>query len=148
MKIKFFSMTLLVCATMFFLLLAGMTARAADKDLNLEAELVLGTNEAQTNGTPVSPQIEKKLKRLPLKWGSYSVINSQQFSLAKDESKNVTLSSECEISVTNLGGERVKVTLMGNGQNVGKITQSLKKGQTLVAGGSVEQTFVVLRQMD
>jgi hypothetical protein len=148
MRTKFFSATKLVCAAMFFLLLACVSARAADKDLKLEAELVLGTNEAQTNGTPVSLQIEKKLKRLPLKWGSYFVINSQQFSMAKDESKNVSLSSECQISVINLGGERVKVTLMGNGQTVGKITQSLKKGQTLVAGGSVEQTFVVLRQID
>jgi hypothetical protein len=148
MKIKFPSMTRLFCAAVFFLLLAGVSAHAADKDLKLEAELILGTNGTQTNGTPVSPQIEKKLKRLPLKWGSYSVINSQQFSLAKDESKNVSLSGECEISVTNLGGERVKMTLMGNGQTVGKIMQSLKKGQALVAGGIVEQTFVVLRQVD
>jgi len=148
MRIKFFSATKLVCAAMFFLLLAGVSARAADKDLKLEAELVLGTNEAQTNGTPVSPQIEKKLKRLPLKWGSYFVINSQQFSVAKDESKNVSLSGECQISVTNLGGERVKITLIGDGQIIGKITQSLKKGQALVAGGIVGQTFVVLRQID
>ena len=133
---------------MFFLLLAGVTARAADKALKLEAQLVLGSNDPQANGTPVSPQIEKKLKRLPLKWGHYFVINSQQFPLAKDESKEVNLSSECQISVTNLGGERVKLTLMGNGQNVGKITQSLKKGQALVAGGSAGNTIVVLRQMD
>jgi hypothetical protein len=148
MSTKFFSATRLVCVAIFFLLLAGVSARAADKDLKLEAQLVLGSNDAQTNGRPVSAQIEKKLKHLPLKWGHYSVVNSQQFTLAKNESKDVSLSSECQISVTNLGGERVKLTLMGNGQNVGKITQSLKKGQALVAGGNAGNNIVVLRQMD
>jgi hypothetical protein len=148
MSIKFFSTTRLVCATLFFLLLAGVNANAADKTLKLEAQLVLGSNEVQTNGKPVSPQIEKKLKHLPLKWQHYSVVNAQQFTLAKDESKDVSLSGECQVSVTNLGGERVKLTLMGNGQNVGNITQSLKKGQALVAGGNEGNTIVVLRQMD
>jgi hypothetical protein len=148
MNTKFFSATRLACAALLFLLIAGVSARAADKDLKLEAQLVLGSNEAQASGRPISAQIEKKLKHLPLKWGHYSVINSQQITLAKNESKDVSLSSECQISVTNLGGERVKLTLMGNGQNIGKITQSLKKGQTLVAGGSAGNNIVVLRQMD
>src|SRR5258707_982512 len=107
MSTKFFSANKLVCAAMLFHLLTGVTARAADKDLKLEVQLVLGSNEVQTNGKPVSPQVEKKLKRLPLKWQHYSVINSQQFSLAKSESKEIGLSSECQISVNNLGGERV-----------------------------------------
>ena len=133
-------MTKLVCAAMFFLLLAGMTARA---DLKLEAQLVLGTNEAQTNGTPVSPQIEKKLKRLPLKWGSYFVISSQQFSLAKNETNHMVLGGS-EMIVKNLGGERVELTLIDRG----KITQSLHKGQTLVTNVKDENSFVVLRQAD
>jgi hypothetical protein len=140
MKIKFFSMTKLVCATMFFLLLAGMSARA---DLKLEAQLILGTNEAQTNGTPVSPQIEKKLKRLPLKWGTYFVISSQQFSLAKNETNHMVLGGS-EMIVKNLGGERVELTLIDHG----KITQSLHKGQTLVTNVKDENSFVVLRQAD
>jgi hypothetical protein len=148
MSTKFFSATRLVCGALFFLLFAGATAHAADKTLKLEAQLVLGSNDAPTNGRPVSPQIEKKLKHLPLKWQHYSVVNAQQFSLAKNESKDVSLSGECQISVTSLGGERVKLTLMGNGQNVGNITQSLKKGHVLVAGGNEGNTIVVLRQMD
>jgi hypothetical protein len=133
-------MTKLVCAVMFFLLLAGMTARA---DLKLEAQLVLGTNAAQTNGTPVSPQIEKKLKRLPLKWGTYFVISSQQFSLAKNETNHMVLGGS-EMVVKNLGGERVELTLIDRG----KITQTLHKGQTLVTNVKDENSFVVLRQAD
>ena len=136
-------MTKLVCVAMFFLLLADVSARAADKDLKLEAQLVLGTNEAQTNGTPVSPQIEKKLKRLPLKWGSYFVISSQQFSLAKNETNHMVLGGS-EMIVKNLGGERVELTLIDRG----KITQSLHKGQTLVTNVKDENSFVVLRQAD
>ena len=37
---------------------------------------------------------------------------------------------------------------MGNGQNVGNITQTLKKGHALVAGGNAGNSIVVLRQMD
>jgi WD40 repeat protein len=147
MNARFFSATKTVCAALFFLLFAGVAARAAD-DLKLEAQLVLGSNEAPPGGTPVSPQIEKKLKRLPLKWGHYSVISSQQFSVAKDEAKEVSLSDACQISVKNLGGQQVQLTLMGNGRDVGKVRQSLKKGQTLVAGGNAGNTIVVLWQMD
>ena len=140
MNTKFFSISRLVCVAMFFLLQAGMTARA---DLKLEAQLVLGTNAEQTNGTPVSPQIEKKLKRLPLKWGSYFVLSTQQFSLAKNTTNHMVLGGS-EMIVKNLGGERVELTLIDRG----KITQTLHKGQTLVTNVKDENSFVVLRQAD
>jgi hypothetical protein len=143
MSTKLFPTTRLVCAAIFCILLAGMTARAGD-GLKMEAELVLGTNEAQTNATPVSPQIERKLKKLPLKWGTYFVIGSQQFSVKKNESTAVNLGSEPQFYVANLGEEKVEVTLTGKGE----IKQSLKKGQILVVNGSAENTLVVLRQAD
>jgi hypothetical protein len=148
MSKKICSTSRLVCAALFFVLFTGATAHADDKPLKLEAQLVLGSNEAQTNGKPVSAQIEKKLKHLPLKWQHYSVVNAQQFSLMKDETKDVSLNSACQISVKDLGGERVKLTLKGNGQNVGNITQRLKKGQALVAGGSAGNNIVVLQQVE
>jgi len=148
MRTEKFSATRLICAALFLFLLAGATARAADGALALEADLVSGSNDPQAGGTPVSPQIAKKLGRLPLKWQHYFVVNSQQFSVANGESKDVSLSDACQISVKNLGGEQVQLTLMSSGQNVGKIKQSLKKGQTLVAGGNAGNNIVVLRQAD
>jgi len=148
MSTKNFFATRLVGVAFLFLWFAGLNAQAADKTLKLEAQLVLGSNDAATNGKPVPPQIEKKLKHLPLKWQHYSVVNEQQFTLAKDESKEVNLSDECQITVTSLGNERVKLTLQGNGQSVGNITQELKKGHVLVAGGGAGNTIVVLRQTD
>ena len=149
MSTKFFSATRLVCAALFFLLLAGVTARAADESLKLEAQLVIGTNDPhQTNGVPVTVQVAKKLARLPLKWQYYFVVNSQQFTLVKNEYKEVSLSDACQFSVKNIGGEQVQFALMGHGINVSKIKQSLKKGQTLVAGSNAENSLIVLRQAD
>ena len=106
--------------------------------------MVLGTNEPQTNGTPVAPSIERKLKRLPLKWGTYFVISSQQFAVRKDDSVTVSLGSEPQFYVANLGSEQVQVTVTGKGE----IKQSLKKGHILVVNGSAENTLIVLRQID
>lgn len=143
MSMKFLSATRLVCAVIVCLMFANMTASAGEKDLKLEVQLVLGTNEVQTNGTPVSPSIEKKLKRLPLKWGSYFVISSQKFSLAKNATNHLLLGGS-EMIVKNLGGEKVELTMIDRG----KITQSLKKGQTLVTNVRDPNSFVVLRQVD
>ena len=143
MSMKLFSATRLVCAVAFFLMFAGVAAHAADKDLKLEMQLVAGSNDPQAKGTPVSPQIAKKLKRLPLKWGSYFVISTEQFSLAKNGTNHLVLGGS-EMIVKNLGGERVELTLIDRG----KITQSLKKGQTLVTNVKDENSFVVLRQVD
>ena len=149
MSKTFFSATWLACVALFFLLLAGVTAHAAEAALKLEAQLVVGSNDPHsTNGLPVSVQVAKKLGRLPLKWSYYFVVSSQQFAVAKDEFKEVSLSSECQISVKNLGGENVQLTLLGNGLNVGKIKQGLPKGHTIVAGANDGNSIVVLRQAD
>lgn len=131
------------CIATFLLSLAGTVVHAADADLKLEAQLVLCSNSAQTKGQPVTPEIEKKLKKLPLKWEHYSIVNSQKFSVAKDESKQVTL-GKSEITVKNLGGERVEVTLVGHG----KVTQSLRKGQTLMTNSNDEACLIVIQQAE
>ena len=143
MRPNFFSPARLVSAALCLFLLVGLTAHAADRALMLEAQLVVGSNDPQTKGTPVSPRIEKKLKRLPLKWGNYYVTSTQQFSVAKDESKSLTVGGS-EMIVKNLGGERVELTVI----NRGKITQTLHKDQTLVTNVQDENSFVVLRQAD
>lgn len=133
----------LICIAAVFILLAGVTAHAGDGVLILEAQLVVGSNDPQTKGTPVSPQIEKKLKRLPLKWGNYYVTSTQQFSLAKDASKSFVLGGS-DMVVKNLGEERVELTVI----NRGTIKQTLPKGHTLVTNVKDENSFVVLRQAD
>jgi hypothetical protein len=140
---KLFTTTRLVCAALFFLLLAGMAAHAADADLKLEAQLVLCSNDPQPKGQPVAPEIEQKLLRLPLKWQHYYVVSAQPFSVAKNESKPFAL-GKTALAVKNLGGEKVEVTVLGHG----KITQSLRKGQTLVTNSNDEACLIVVRQAD
>jgi hypothetical protein len=140
---KLFTTTRLICTALLLFLLAGVTAHAADGDLKLQAQLILCSNDPQPKGQTVAPEIEQKLKRLPLKWQHYYVVSAQSFSVAKNESKSEVL-GKSEIAVKNLGGEKVELTLVGQG----KITQSLRKGQTLVTNGNDENSIVVLRQMN
>jgi hypothetical protein len=143
MNLQFLSVARLACAALFFFLLTGISAHAADKTLKLEAQLILCSNDALTNGKPVAPELEKKLKRLPLKWLHYSVVNTQTLTVAKDESKPLVI-GKSELAVKNLGGERVEVTLAGHG----KITQSLRKGRTLVTNSNDEASLIVVRQIE
>ena len=138
---KLFPKIKIVWTALLFMLFAGVAARAAETDLRLEAQLILCSNDPQPKGPPVTPEIEKKLKRLPLKWQHYSVVSSQQFSVAPGESRQIRLGKSALV-VKNLGGERVEVTLVGQG----KITQSLRKGQTLVTNSLDEGCLVVVRQ--
>jgi hypothetical protein len=151
MKMNRFSMTRLVCVAAIIYSFACTGARAAEGDLKLEAQLVQGSNDAKAKDSglkPASRDIEKKLKHLPLKWDHYYVVGGKKFTLATDASRTITLSKECQISVRNLGSSRVEVTLMNQSQTVGRITQSLHKGQTLVAGGDADNSIVVLWQAD
>lgn len=140
---KMLTITRLICAALFFLLFAGMTARAGSGDLKLEAQLILCSNNAQPKGQPVAPEIEQKLLRLPLKWQHYYVVSGQQFSVALHESKPFAL-GKTGIALKNLGGEKVEVTVLGHG----KITQSLRKGQTLVTNSNDDSCLIVVRQVD
>jgi hypothetical protein len=143
MSTKWFFATRLIYAAIFSLTLADVNVQAADKAIKLEAQLVFGTNEAMTNARPISPQIEKKLKGLPLKWSRYFVIGSQKFSLAKDEDSHFTMGGS-DMILKNLGGQRVELTMIDRG----KIIQSLRKGQTIVTNVKDENSFIVLQQVD
>jgi hypothetical protein len=151
MKTNWVSTMRLICAAAIIFSFTNAGALAAEGDLKLEAQLVQGSNDAKpkdSNLKPVAHDIEKKLKHLPLKWDHYYVVGGKKFTLAADASRKITLSTECQISVRNLGGSRVEVTLMNQSQTVGRITQSLHKGQTLVAGGDADNSIVVLWQTD
>lgn len=151
MKPKIFS-TGRVAGVLFLCLFIATSARAAQGDLKLEAQLIWGTNDSPAKGRTnqvVQPGLEKKLKRLPLKWEHYYVVSTQSFLAPENETARVAMSAHCNIAVKNLGNSRVELSLTGKGKPVGKITQSLDKGQTLVTGGNADNLtgwFIVLRQ--
>jgi len=135
-------------------LLALFPAVSHAADLKLEAVLVWGTNdEKPLSGElkPVTEDIAKKLNCLPFKYTNYFEVNRKQFSVKDAGSEKVRMSKDCVITVKNLEGGKVEVTLIGKGQPVGTITQQLKKGKCLVTGGNAANStawFVVLKQVD
>jgi hypothetical protein len=135
-----------------FLFASATQAQAAE--IKFEAQLIWGTNDLlppNPKNKAVDPEVEKKLKKLPFKWEHYFEIRSKKFTVDEGDSKMVEMSSQCEIKVKNVGGSVVEVHLFGKGKSVGKIGQSLPKGELLVTGGNAENLtawFVVLKQVE
>jgi hypothetical protein len=123
-------------------------------DLKFEAVLVWGANSAapaDQDLKPVSADIAKKLACLPFKYTNYFEVNRKQFPVKPGGSEKVRMSKDCVITVKSLSGGKIELTLIGQGQPVGKITQELKKGKCLVTGGNAENStawFVVIKQID
>jgi hypothetical protein len=143
----------LLLTAALLLVVVGVTQSWAG-DLKLQAHLIWGTNDKKSPDAghkPAEPEVQKKLKSLPFKWENYFEVNRQHFVVAKNGNKRIAMSKECEVSVKNMGNSVVEVSLFGKGQRVGKITQTLPKGEMLVTGGNAPNFtgwFVVLKQTD
>jgi len=154
MRIKLTVLTGLVWMSVSALCLMAGLSRSSAADLKLEAQLIWGTNDAKSpdpNHKPVDPDVAKKLKTLPFKWANYYEVTRKQFTVPESGVRSETMSKECEIQVKNLGKAVVEFSLVGRGEHVGKITQSLPKGELLVTGGNAPNFtawFVVLKQAD
>jgi hypothetical protein len=135
------------------LLLPVASARAESGDMTLEAQLIWGTNDTKPDPKlkPADSKLAGKLKASPFKWAHYFEMHRETFKLKLNEQKTVTMSRNCVISVTNLGGDQLKFQLFGKGQLANTVTQALPKGQLLVTGGDAENStawFVVIKQVD
>jgi len=141
-----------------YLLLLGLVAAVGPQglaaEMKLEAQLIWGANEEKSpdpSHKAVSGEVSKKLKSLPFKWKNYFEVNRQQFAVTVLGVKKVAMSKECEIVARNLGNTKVEVVLIGKGEQIGKITQALPKGELLVIGGNAPNFsawFVVLKQVE
>jgi hypothetical protein len=134
--------------------LALSVCAAVAAPVKLEAQLIWGTNEPQPHDSkikPVEDSLSKKLKESPFKWQNYYEVSRKQISVALNESKKESMSKQCELTVKNLGNDKIEVQLFGKSKLVEKRTQPLPKGKLLLIGGNAENTtswFVVLRQAD
>ena len=122
------------------LLAAGQAvALAADPELKLEAQLIWGTNDKASpdpKHKPVSDEVRKKLRDLPLKWTNYFEVNRKMLTIPVSALKKESLSDKCAVEIKNLGRSKVEVSLFGKGEQVVKRTQDLPAGETLVLGGN------------
>jgi hypothetical protein len=135
------------------LLCPAGSAVAETGDMNLEAQLIWGTNDSKTDSKlkAAGPILSEKLKHSPFKWEHYFEMHRELFKLRRNEEKTLTMSRNCVISITNLGDDQVKFQLFGKGKLANTVTQALPNGQLLITGGDAENStawFVVLRQVD
>ena len=129
------------------------SAWAAEKDLKFEAKLVWGTDDIQSKGKEqkdlkvLDPKILEKLRSV-FKWKHYYEIETKNdIIVAKGARAKVKMSAKCELEISNLGENRVEVTLVGEGKRVVNDKQTVTPGQLMVLGGDGHQAtawFVVL----
>jgi hypothetical protein len=129
------------------------SAHAGSGEMNIEAQLIWGTNDTKPDSKlrPVGAVLSGKLKHSPFKWERYFEMHREDFKVNLNEEKIITMSRNCVIKVTNLGNDQVKFQLVGKGKLVNTVSQVLPKGQLLITGGDAENStawFVVLRQID
>lgn len=135
-------------------LLAFTTLAASASDLKFEVLLIWATN-AETSPNPdhkpVSPEVRKLLKNLPLKWKNFFLVKRVNFSMPHRSSKKVDLSDKCSIEIRHIVDNEIEVSLIGKGEPVLKRTQTLREGKSLVLGGNApDETgwLVVLKRTD
>jgi hypothetical protein len=151
MRFGLFCVSLLLVS---LVLPAGVVRAASDTStMNIESQLVWGTNGPKPDSKLklVGPKMSERLKGSPFKWDHYYEVNRQTNAVKLNEEKTVPMSKNCQIVITNLGDSQVKLQLIGKGQLVNTVTQSLPKGELLVVGGNAENStawFVIVRQAD
>ena len=143
----------LIFVAMALLFPVASTRAAETGDMTIESLLIWGTNDTKPDPklTPADPKLAAKLRNSPFKWDHYFQMKRETFRLKLNQEKTVTMSRNCNISVTNLKDEQIKFQLFGKGVLANTISQALPKGQLLVTGGDAENStawFVVLRQVD
>ena len=127
-----------VCAAVAIFTCAQVEAYGGE--LKLQTQLLWGTDDIKPpegkDYKPVQPEIEKKLKELPLKWKHYFEVRRTDFTVTPAVLKKVPLSEKCELDVFNPTNSTLEVSLIGKGKEVVKRTQALPKGEILVLGGN------------
>jgi hypothetical protein len=123
-------------AALFLLGLTVLSAGAAD----LETQLIWATRDSTSPNPrhrPVDADVARRLAGLPLgwKWPHFFMENRRSFLLAPT-AQRIDLSRKCTVEVRDVGGNRVEVTLFGNGRLVWRGVQPLPRGEILVLGGN------------
>src|SRR6266404_1803467 len=122
------------CLLLVFLL-AAADLRA--EDLNIEAQLIWGTN-SEKMPEPALPECGQAMAekfRKVFKWKHYYLVNKQNTIIPSRSTKQITLSKQCTIEITELAGPKVEVTLIGDQKRVNKTVKPLSKGECFVIAG-------------
>src|SRR6266496_2936537 len=127
--------------------------RSAPADLNLQAQLVWGTNNEKPDDPKlkdVDPRVKDKLRGV-FKWKNYFEVNRKKFTVAASGAKKIRMSDLCDIEVQNLGSSSIEVKLYGNGKMVVRKTQKIRPNELLVLAGDDKNDtawFVVMSRVE
>ena len=112
-------------------------ARSGSGDLNLQAQLVWGTNNEKPDDPTlkeVDSSVAEKLRKV-FKWKNYFEVKRQSFTVTVGSPKKVKISDSCVIEVQNLGSSSIEVKLYGKGKLAVRKTQKISPSELLVLGG-------------
>jgi len=131
--------------------LALATGELRAEDINIEAQLIWGTNADKSPDAahkPVDKVTAEKLRNV-FKWKNYFLVNKQNVVIPSRATKQITLSKQCSVEITELPGPKVEVKLIGDHKPVNKTVKGLSKGERIViAGDDKNETawFVIITQ--
>ena len=129
-------------------------AGAGEKPMKFKAQLIWGTNDDSSpnpDHKPIDPKLAKKLEKMPIKWKNYFQVTEKEFTVAKNATTKLQMSTELSITVRHVDAENVEVELFGKGKSIGKVTKSLGTGKSLLTGGDAKNYtawFVFIKQVD
>src|SRR5712671_5701899 len=102
-------------ATIVLFCAASLMVQSGSADLNLQAQLVWGTNKEKPDDPKlkeVDSIVAEKLRKV-FKWKNYFEVKRQSFAVTAGSPKKVKMSDECDIEVQNLGNASIEVKLYG-----------------------------------
>lgn len=123
-----------------------VTSKGWAGDLNLNAVLVWGTDEAKPRDgdyKELDPKVKKKLGRF-FRWRNYFVIKEEKASLARGATKKLKMSVKCELELKNVDDATLEIKLFGEGRWTKTFKQSaeaLRKGELAVLGGDDKDKY-------
>jgi hypothetical protein len=115
-------------------ILLFVAAGAHAQNLRLDLRLIWGSNETNASLQTAEPKIIEGLTNI-FKWTNYYQITNKSATLAPNTSQTVDISSKCRLEIKNLGGEKIEVTIVGEGQALQKVNQPLDNGKWVALAG-------------
>jgi hypothetical protein len=120
------------------------------QEMKVEARLIWGANAEFADKTKVDPRLNEDLSRI-FKWKTYYQITNCVATLPVNETRSYEMSSQCVLTIKNLGDSKFEVSCVGNGKPVWKGAYPLQPGKWLtLAGPDRNDTawFIVMRSTD
>jgi len=86
-------------------------------------------------GGQINPPARTQLKKLPLRWINYLLLNKARFQLPLTFAQSRAMGEGFQVEVRAVGGDEFEATVFRQREKPVRRRQSLSRGQVLVIGG-------------